>query len=250
MAIPDEAVSLRAEPDGPRILTLRSGEQVRARAVVLACGAEYRRLNVDRLREFEGASVHYWASPIETRLCASQEVALVGGGNSAGQAAVFLAGHAAKVTMLIRGPSLEASMSRYLIERIAALPNVEVVPNVAVEALVGEPGALTGLKWRDRRSGEVRTLPVSHLFSFIGADPNTEWLAGSGVRLDDKGFVVTDPADGGGALGAGAPGVFAIGDVRAGSTKRVAAAVGEGAQVVAGLHAYFANAAAGATAPH
>lgn len=241
MAIPDEAVSLQAEPGGLHVLGLRSGEHVRARTVVLACGAEYRRLRVDRLEEFEGASVHYWASPIEARLCGSQHVALVGGGNSAGQAIVFLASHAAKVTVFIRGSGLEASMSHYLVERICALPNVEVVPHARIEALVGDAGALTAVEWRDLRTDQVETLAVSHVFSFIGADPNTGWLAGSGVPLDERGFVVTDPA---GPLSAGAPGVFAIGDVRAGSTKRVAAAVGEGAQAVASVHAYLASRAA------
>jgi thioredoxin reductase (NADPH) len=168
-------------------------------------------------------------------------VALVGGGNSAGQAIVFLAGHAAKVTVLLRGPGLQASMSRYLIDRIAALPNVELIPNATVEALVGEPGALTAVQWRDRRTGEVRTVRASHLFSFIGAEPNTDWLADSCVTLDGKGFVVTDPAGPGGPLNAGAPGVFAIGDVRAGSTKRLSAAVGEGAQAAAALSEYLAN---------
>jgi len=241
MAIPDEAVSLQPESGGLWRLKLQSGEQVRSRAVVLACGAQYRRLHVDRLEAFEGASVHYWASPLEARLCGSQAVALVGGGNSAGQAIVFLAGQAAKVTVLIRGAGLEASMSRYLVERIAALPNVEVIPNATVEALVGEPGALTAVTWRDGRTGEVRTVPASHVFSFIGAAPHTGWLAGSGVALDDKGFVVTDRTGAGGMLCAGAPGVFAIGDVRAGSTKRLAAAVGEGAQAAAALHAYLAE---------
>jgi thioredoxin reductase (NADPH) len=138
-------------------------------------------------------------------------------------------------------------MSRYLIDRIGALPNVEVIPNATVEALVGEPGALTAVRWRDRRAGDVRTTPTSHLFSFIGAAPNTDWLAGSGVPLDDKGFVIADPAGAGGPLSA-APGVFAIGDVRAGSTKRVAAAVGEGAQVAAALHDYLINLPASARA--
>jgi thioredoxin reductase (NADPH) len=241
MAIPDEAVSLEAEPDGLRRLVLRSGEQVRARAIVLACGAQYRRLDVDRLEEFEGGSVHYWASPLEARLCASEAVALVGGGNSAGQAAVFLARHAAKVTILVRGPGLESTMSRYLIDRLAALPNVEVVPYARVEALVGEAGALSAIKWRHAQSGQVEALPVSQLFLFIGADPNTDWLAGSGVPLDNKGFVITGSAGADGPLSAGLSGVFAIGDIRAGSTKRVAAAVGEGAQVVASLHAYLAS---------
>ncbi|MDB5444845.1 MAG: thioredoxin reductase, partial [Phenylobacterium sp.] len=240
MAIPDEVVALGAEPGGLQRLTLANGEKVRARAVVLASGAAYRRPAVARLEEFEGSSVHYWASPLEGRLCAAQEVAMVGGGNSAGQAAVYLASQAAKVWMLIRAPGLEASMSRYLIERIAAAPNIEVVAHASVTELEGEAGVLRALAWRDARSGAVARIPTRHLFLFIGADPNTDWLAGSGVPLDHKGFVRTGGGGQAGGLETEAPGVFAIGDVRSGSIKRVAAAVGEGAQVVAALHAYLA----------
>jgi thioredoxin reductase (NADPH) len=244
MAIPDEVVSLGAEPSGLRMLALASGEKIRTRAVVLACGARYRRLDVEGLDAFEGSCVHYWASPLEARLCASEPVTLVGGGNSAGQAAVFLAGHAAKVTIFVRAPGLESSMSRYLIERLAALPNVELITRASITRLIGQDGLLEALKWRDLESGAEKTLPTRHLFLFIGADPNTNWLAGSDVPLDDRGFVITDPTRAGGTATAGAEGVFAIGDVRAGSTKRVAAAVGEGAQVVAALHAYLADAPA------
>jgi thioredoxin reductase (NADPH) len=186
--------------------------------------------------------VHYWASPLEGRLCAGQQVVLVGGGNSAGQAAaVYLAGQVGRLSIMIRGPGLEASMSRYLIERISGLPNVELITNAEVEGLAGEGGKLACVRWRDRRSGDVRELPATHLFLFIGADPNTDWLTGSGVGLDENGFIRTGPKAGGRhALETSLAGVFAIGDVRAGSVKRVAAAVGEGAQVIAAVHQYLA----------
>jgi thioredoxin reductase (NADPH) len=185
------------------------------------------------------SSVHFWASPLEAKLCGGQEVALVGAGNSAGQATVYLAGRAATVWMLVRGPSLAASMSRYLIERIEGLPNVEVLTRTEVSGLDGANGVLEAVRWRQRDNGAETRRPIRHLFNFIGADPNTDWLARSGVALDPKGFIVTG-AGGRGPLETSLPGVFAIGDVRAGSTKRVAAAVGEGAQAVAALHAYLA----------
>ncbi len=246
MAIPDEVVRLEAleGTDGRRFrLTLSNDERAVARSVVIACGARYRRLNVANLDAFEGSSVHYWASPLEAKLCAAQEVALVGAGNSAGQAAVYLASQAAKVWLIVRGRSLEASMSRYLVDRIAGLPNVEVVTRAEISALEGSNGALEAVRWRRSGSGDEVRRPVRHLFLFIGAEPNTDWLAGSGVAFDAKGFVLT----GAGAAGDRQPletcqrGVFAIGDVRSGSIKRVASAVGEGAQVVAALHALFAS---------
>jgi thioredoxin reductase (NADPH) len=251
MAIPDEAVSLQGPSDtehGRFLLTLANKEQVRARTVVLACGARYRRLDVEKLAPFEGSCVHYWASPLEGRLCAGQEVALVGGGNSAGQAVVYLSSEVAKVWLIVRGPSLDASMSRYLVERIAARPNVEVVTETTVTALEGHDGVLEAIRCRSGRSGEEVALAIRHLFLFIGAEPNTEWLSGSGVTLDDKGFVWTDgnPRR---PLQTSMPGVFAIGDVRSGSVKRVAAAVGEGAQVVAALHAFLAEAGDKAALP-
>jgi thioredoxin reductase (NADPH) len=245
MAIPDEAVMLApGAPDGPLSLHLASGEQVRARAVVIASGARYRSLDVEGLAEFDAGSIHYWASPVEGRLCQGQEVALVGGGNSAGQAVVYLASRAAKVWLLVRGPGLEDTMSRYLIDRIAGLPNVEVLTNTKVTRLEGRDGMLEQVAWRTLGAEEVRR-PMRNLFVFIGADPNTDWLAGAGLALDGKGFLLTGPeasAERRHALETSRAGVFAIGDVRAGSTKRVAAAVGEGAQVVAAIHAYLAAA--------
>src|SRR5437870_7869206 len=247
MTIPDEVVSLQdhSTSRGERFsLDLHNGERVSARAVIVASGARYRRLDVENLAAFEGSSVHYWASPLEARLCAGQEVALVGAGNSAGQAAVYLASQVAKVWLLVRGSGLEASMSRYLIDRIAGLPNVEVLMETEVSALEGQGGVLEAIRWRRRSTGREVRQPVHHLFLFIGADPNTEWLSRYGVALDDKGFVRTDAnlPNGGRPLETSRPGVFAIGDVRSGSIKRVAAAVGEGAQVVAAVHAFLAHA--------
>ncbi len=242
MAIPDEAGSLERQTvsDGGRFLVLLANkERVRARAVVIASGARYRRLDVENLAPYEGSCVHYWASPLEGRLCAGQEVALVGGGNSAGQAAVYLSGQVAKVWLIVRGTSLTASMSRYLVERIAATPNIEVLTQTAVSALEGRDGVLEAIRCRSHRSGEEVKRAIRHLFLFIGAEPSTEWLARSGVTLDEKGFVSTG-SNIHSPLETSLPGVFAIGDVRSGSVKRVAAAVGEGAQVVAALHSFLA----------
>jgi len=247
MAVPDEVAGLEAEDDfAPRrlILRLSNNERVSARSLVIASGARYRRLSIPNLEGFEGASVHYWASPLEAKLCAGQEVALVGGGNSAGQAAVYLANQAAKVLLLVRGDDLAASMSRYLVDRIRGLTNVEVLARTSVTGLEGRDGMLEAIRWRRGASGEEVRRPIQHLFLFIGAEPNTDWLAGSGIALDAKGFVLTgaDTKEKLRPLETSREGVFAIGDVRSGSTKRVAAAVGEGAQVVAALHAYLATA--------
>jgi thioredoxin reductase (NADPH) len=242
LVIPDEAKLLSAATDGARYrLDVGDGETVRTRSVVIASGARYRRLDIANLARFEGTSVHYWASPIESRLCAGQEVALVGAGNSAGQAAVYLASHARKVALLARGGSLDASMSRYLVERIRAQPNIEVLTGAEIMALEGDEGNLGTVRWRNRASGAETTRPIRHLFLFIGADPNTDWLANCDVALDAKGFVRTGSDLGSAQMETSRSGVFAIGDVRAGSVKRVAAAVGEGAQVVAALHAYLAR---------
>jgi thioredoxin reductase (NADPH) len=247
MAIPDEVTGLDAK-DGlaPQriVLRLSNNERVRARSLVIASGARYRRLSIPNLEAFEGASVHYWASPLEAKLCARQEVALVGAGNSAGQAAVYLANQAAKVWLLARGDDLAASMSRYLVDRIAGLPNVEVLTRTSVIGLEGHDGRLEAIRWHRGASGEEVRRPIQHLFLFIGAEPNTDWLSGSGVALDAKGFVLTgaDTTDKRWPLETSRAGVFAIGDVRSGSVKRVAAAVGEGAQVVATLHSYLATA--------
>src|SRR3984885_8547427 len=244
MAIPDEAKNLipPADISGRFALQLASREQVSARSVVIAGGARYRRLAVDNLHEFEGSSVHYWASPLEAKLCSQQEVALVGAGNSAGQAAVYLASQAKKVWMIVRGPSLAATMSRYLVDRIEALPHIEVVTGAQVSGLEGSNGVLEAVRWRLAATGQNVRKPMHHLFLFIGADPNTDWLANSGIALDAKGFVLAgeDASHDRHALETSQRGVFAIGDVRAKSVKRVAAAVGEGAQVVAALHAFLA----------
>ena len=242
VAIPDEAVKLECGND-PCHIQLATGERVQARAVVIATGARYRRLGVEQLDHYEGTSVHYWASPLEADLCAGQEVALVGGGNSAGQATVFLASRARKVTLLARRP-LEQTMSRYLIERIRAQPNIEVVIGCEISELEGEGGNLEAVTWVNRSSGVTTRLPVRYLFSFIGAEPNTDWLAGSGLKLDERGFVLTgdDIGDDRLPMETSRRGVFAVGDVRACSVKRVAASVGDGAQVVAAIHAYLARA--------
>jgi len=242
MAIPEEAVSLRDDSSNYDF-RLAGGQSVKARSAVIASGAQYRRLDVAGLADYEGSHVHYWASPLEARLCADQEVALVGAGNSAGQAAVYLASHASKVWMIVRGKSLDATMSRYLCDRIAAQPNIAVLTETEVVDLSGEAGALERVSWRNRRTGEEQSRAIRHLFLLIGAAPNTAWLAQSGIALDDKGFVRADPFAGDGRypFQTNKAGIFAIGDVRSGSVKRVAAAVGEGAQVVATIHAYLAQ---------
>ena len=251
MAIPVEVSSIDCSRT-PMTLERGDGARARAAAVVIACGARYRRLDVPNLRDFEGRGVWYWASPIEARLCRSEEVALVGGGNSAGQAAVFLRDQAAKVWLLVRGQSLAETMSQYLVDRIAAAGNIEVLTNTEVVALRGSSeGQLERIRWRHGPSGKETERPMRHLFLFIGAAPATSWLEGC-VSLDAKGFVETGasaPIQGAGAGGstpralslqASAPGVFAVGDVRSGSVKRVGAAIGEGAAVVAQLHIHLA----------
>ncbi len=245
MAIPDEVAALAPPIESGRghfILNLADNERVSARSVVIASGVRYRRPAVKDLETFESSSVHYWASPLEAKLCAEQEVALVGAGNSAGQAVVYLASQVAKVWLLARGADLTANMSSYLVDRIAGLANVEVLTRTQISALEGADGMLQAVRWRQGASGEETRHLIRHLFLFIGADPNTEWLAGSGVALDAKGFVLTGPDAGANrrSLETTCPGVFAIGDVRSGSVKRVAASVGEGAQVVAALHRFLA----------
>jgi thioredoxin reductase (NADPH) len=255
MAIPDEVIGLQpagASDAGPFVLQLSNNERVSARSVVIASGARYRRPAVENLEAFESTSVHYWASPLEGKLCAGQEVALVGAGNSAGQAVVYLASQVAKVWLLVRGRSLEASMSRYLVDRIKGLSNVEVLTQAEVSGLEGHDGMLEAIRWRQGASASEVRRPIRHLFLFIGAEPNTNWLSGSGVTLDAKGFVLTGAEAGSDrrSLETSRRGVFAIGDVRSNSVKRVAAAVGEGAQVVATLHAFLAAPEPAATAQH
>jgi len=244
IAIPDEVLGLERRADsseGSLLLKLSNNERASARSIIIASGARYRRPAVQNLEPFEGVSVHYWASPLEANLCRGQEVALVGAGNSAGQAAVYLASQSAKVWLLVRGKSLESRMSRYLVDRIKGLPNIEVLTETVVTGLEGSDGVLQAVRWRQGQKGQEIRRPIRHLFLFIGADPNTDWLSDSGVTLDGNGFVLTGPNvnEDRRSLETSQPGVFAIGDVRSGSVKRVAAAVGEGAQVVAQLHAHL-----------
>src|SRR5665213_1833662 len=251
MMIPVSVLSLDcSRADGAFGLKLDGGDVLRARSIVVASGARYRRPAIENLDKFEGRGVWYWASPIEARLCSEQEIVLVGGGNSAGQAAVFLSGHARKVHMVIRGGGLGASMSRYLIERIEATPNIELVFNTEVVGLDGAEGlSLERVRWRSRLSGETSSIDIRNLFLFAGADPATNWLDGCGVSLDRGGFVVTGAQSEQNQgrlvppLETSVPGVFAVGDARSGSVKRVGGAIGEGAQVVAALHSFLGDTA-------
>jgi thioredoxin reductase (NADPH) len=235
-------------------LRLAGGGCVKASTVVVATGARYRRLDVPNLGDFEGRGVWYWASPIEARLCRNEEIILVGGGNSAGQAAVFLRSFAAKIWMLVRAPSLAESMSQYLVDRIRAIDNIEVLTQTEIVALYGSrEKQLERVRWRNNVTGEETEKPIRHVFLFIGADPATTWLRDSGLALDTKNYILTGTDvtsdarlsnDGSGrplALETSVRGVFASGDVRSGSVKRVGAAIGEAAVVGAELHTVLAN---------
>jgi thioredoxin reductase (NADPH) len=253
--IPTEVVGLDLT-ETPVTLRLEDGRRVKASTVVVATGARYRRLDVPNLRDFEGRGVWYWASPIEARLCRNEEIVLVGGGNSAGQAAVFLRNFAAKIWMLVRGPSLAENMSQYLIDRIKAIDNIEVLTQTEIVALYGSrEKRLERVRWRNNLTGEETELPIRHVFLFIGADPATAWLRDSGVALDSKNYILTGSDVPSGSrrsndrsgrplpLETSVSGVFAAGDVRSGSVKRVGAAIGEGAVAAAELHVVLANGA-------
>ncbi len=255
VAVPVAATQLECA-DSPLALNLDCGSRVLSKTVVIAAGAAYRRPAIPELARYEGRGVYYWASPIEAKLCTREDVVLVGGGNSAGQAVVYLASSAAHVHLLIRGPDLGKNMSRYLVDRIASLPNVTVHTETEIVAIEGGEEGVSGVRWRHNKSGVEETKPVRRLFLFVGADPNTQWLASCKVKVDGKGFVCTgtdlspeDYVQSGPQqkprhpfpLETSVPGVFAIGDVRANSTKRVAAAVGEGAAVVAQVHTCLAE---------
>lgn len=239
MLIPEEVRRCRGFDDGAFTLELADGVEIHARTVVVATGARYRRPACSSLAAMEGRGVFYWASPLEAALCTGEEVALVGGGNSAGQGAVFLSQHVSKVWMLVRGKSLAASMSAYLIERIQATRNIELLTQTEIVDISKTAGGdLSSVTWASRATGAEATRPIRNVFLFLGADPTTDWLADCGVALDDNGFIVTGARKA--SLESSVPGIFAIGDVRAGSTKRVGAAIGEGAAAVAQIHAYLA----------
>lgn len=256
---PREAVGL-AERDGYYVVSLSDGSELTGRSVIIATGARYRRLDVPRLENHEGTSVYYAATEIESQVCEGSDIAVVGGGNSAGQAALFLSRRARKVSVLIRGDDLNKGMSRYLVDRVHRAGNIEVLSHTEIRELHGDD-ALESATIEDNRSGERRTLPVNALFVFVGAEANTGWLRGV-LDLDERGFVLAGPelktiASGGAQwsgldrdpflLETSLPGVFAAGDVRASSVKRVASAVGEGSMAVRFVHQYLA--AGGATAP-
>jgi thioredoxin reductase (NADPH) len=252
-AVPQEAVGLRREDGRYRIGLSEAGEVV-ARSVIAASGARYRRLEVPGLERFEGVSVHYAATQAEAQPFEGEEVAVIGGGNSAGQAALFLAGRTRRVYLLIRGDDMGKGMSSYLVDRVTDAENVELLANTEVRELVGED-RLEGVVVEGNRSGARRTLGAKALFVFIGAEANTSWLRGA-VELDERGFVLAGRELSRSALGGDAwqelsrepylletslPGVFAAGDVRSGSIKRVASAVGEGAMAVRLVHQYLAD---------
>jgi len=231
----------------PFTVELDDGASVQGRSVIVAAGAQYRKLPLSNLGQFEGAGVYYGATPVEAQLCANDEVAVVGGGNSAGQAAMFLSAHAKHVHLLVRGPGLAETMSRYLISRIEACPDITLRPFTEVEALEGN-GHLERVRWRQSQTGAADTHEIQHLFLMTGACPNTSWLEKC-VELDQKEFIKTGVELGPGwplrrapyLLETSVPGVFAVGDVRAGSIKRVASAVGEGSMAVQFVHQVLAE---------
>jgi thioredoxin reductase (NADPH) len=231
-AMPRRVVRLDALDDESFCATFDNGQRVRAKAVVVATGVQYRRLPIDRLEVLEGNGIYYAATEIEARYCRGTEAVVVGGGNSAGQAAMFLSRSARCVRLLVRGDSLAASMSSYLSSRLAADPRITIEFGAHVTALHGD-SHLEAVTIHSAMTGSTRLLDTRALFIMVGAQPNTTWLSGL-VKLDDKGFVLTG-ADAGGAASLFAtsrPGIFAVGDVRAGSVKRVASSVGEGSVVI------------------
>jgi thioredoxin reductase (NADPH) len=245
---PCDVAGLRIE-DGLHIVVLADGSEISTRAVIVASGARYRRLDVDELERFEGAGVYYAATDLEARVCRGFRVIVVGGGNSAGQAAIYLSQQGSPVSLVVRRRELVETMSQYLIARIDADPRIEVLRHTEVRALEGD-AHLERVTLEDNRTGERRSVECQGLFCFIGAVPATTWL-GDCVALDRSGFVLTDRSLPSGAITAfggrdplpletSAPGVFAVGDVRSGSLKRVAAAVGEGSTAVRSVHEYLA----------
>ena len=254
LLIPTEVDSMdcaRAGPDRELQLRLADGRSLRARCAVIASGARYRRPAVPRLPDFEGRGIWYWASALEAKMCLGAPIALVGGGNSAGQAAVYLSQFASQVYVLVRGAGLAATMSQYLIERMEATPNIALRPFTEITGLHGDPSSgLTAITCQERGSGVEELLEVRQVFLFVGAEPETRWLDGCQIDVDRHGFVRTGHALAASVAGwvpapleSSVAGVFAVGDVRSGSVKRVGGAIGEGAAAVAQIHQYLAQAA-------
>jgi thioredoxin reductase (NADPH) len=235
--------------DGQMVLQIDGDESVRTKCLLIATGADYRLLSAEGCAQFEGCGVYYAATPLEAQMCHGSEVVVVGGGNSAGQAAVFLASQVRKVYLIIRGDNLYKNMSSYLADRVGQTSNIEVMLNTEVKRMFGE-GHLHEVELLDNKTGEARRLKIPAVFSFIGASPRTEWLPPE-IEKDERGFVRTGPGVGQSSrwksgrqpflLETSQPGVFAAGDVRSGSVKRVASAVGEGSMVVQFVHAVLAE---------
>jgi thioredoxin reductase (NADPH) len=239
-AISRDIVSAQ-QVDGIHKLTLAGESAVCSRSVVVASGAQYRRLSVKNHSDFENRGVYYAATAMESLLCREREIIVIGGGNSAGQAAVFLSGVAKHVYHIIRGPSLESTMSQYLISRIDKSPHITLYTDSEIETLEGNLN-LESVTWTNRKTGEKITRPVTSVFVMIGAEPNSGWLFGT-VKLDKKGFVLTGNENGfeSTPYATSVPGMYAVGDVRANSVKRVASAVGEGSVVISDVHRYLAD---------
>jgi thioredoxin reductase (NADPH) len=246
LTVPTPATRLKFE-NGYAVLDFGAGESITTKCLLIATGAQYRRLNVEGFERFEGTGVYYAATPAEARLCRGCPVIVVGGGNSAGQAAVYLAGHASQVLMLIRGDDLNKNMSSYLVHRIEQTANIELLCNSTIRRMLGD-GHLGTVEIVDAKTGKQRTVETPAVFSFIGADPRTDWLPAD-IERDSKGFVRTGAALAESPhwtaarapflLETSHPGVFAAGDVRSGSVKRVASAVGEGSMSVQFVHEYL-----------
>ncbi len=235
-AMPRRVVLLERLEDETFCATFDNGQRIRAKAVVVATGVQYRRLPLDRLADFEGAGIYYAATEIEARYCKGTEAVIIGGGNSAGQAAMFLSRSARCVRVLVRGASLAASMSSYLSNRLEADPRIAIEYGAEVSALRGTEH-LEALTIRNAQTGATRVVETRALFIMVGAAPNTEWLSGL-VKLDDKGFVITGEGSASSPFATSLPGIFAVGDVRAGSVKRVASAVGEGSVAISKVWEY------------
>ena len=255
LASPAKAASIDRLPDGDYCLALEDGRKLKTRAIVIASGAQYRRLPIDNLINFEGRGIYYGATPMEAQLCQEQEVAIVGAGNSAGQGAVFLSRYASKVHVLYRRPNIRDTMSEYLVRRLEEAPNIYLHPETEIDALHGsdctdpERDRLTAISVRNCSSGEVTKHPASFAFLFVGAAPFTKWLPET-LSCDGKGFLKTGPDLGNLDLVRAGwlldrmpsrfetswPRIYAVGDVRTGSIKRVANAVGEGSIVVSDIH--------------
>jgi len=240
LAISREIVTAQ-QIDGIHKLTLAGGISVCSRAVVVATGAQYRRLAVKNHGEFENRGIYYAATAMESLLCSQREIIVVGGGNSAGQAAIFLTGVAKHVHHIVRGPSLASTMSQYLISRIERSPHITLYTDSEIERLEGEL-ALQSVTWANHRTGEKITKAIGRIFVMIGAEPNSGWLYGT-VKLDKKGFVLTGASDGfeSTPYATSVPGMYAVGDVRANSVKRIASAVGEGSVVISDVHRYLSD---------